>query len=36
VGDDEIFLNAGDIHYLDEITAEYLVESGMAEIASLD
>ncbi len=36
VGDDEIFLNAGDIHYLDEITAGYLVESGMAEIASLD
>ena len=33
--DGEITLGAGDVLFLDEMTANYLVESGVAEIATL-
>ena len=33
--DGEISLGAGDVLFLDGITANYLVESGVAEIAAL-
>ena len=33
--DGEITLGAGDVLFLDEMTANYLIESGIAEIATL-
>ena len=33
--DGEITLGAGDVLFLDEMTANYLVDSGVAEIATL-
>ena len=33
--DGEITLGVGDVLFLDEMTANYLVESGVAEIATL-
>ena len=33
--DGEITLGAGDVLFLDEMTANYLVESGVAEVATL-
>jgi hypothetical protein len=33
--DGEITLGAGDVLFLDQMTANYLVDSGVAEIAAL-